>query len=149
VSNPAGFPQSLRPPKPGEVRNKLGINGWTKHRPMVEALERFINERPEARLMELARIFYCMATGHREALTLPDGTRLKPDFNFFKELLDRLDGKVPDQIRATGECRVTVVADREPPTMTEDQINDWSSDRVSMLEFLARQQAGAGAGGGA
>jgi hypothetical protein len=143
MPNPNGYPATLRPPKPGEVRNPKGINA-TKHRPLVEALERFINERPAERLRELAYVWYCMATGHREALVLPDGRRLKPDFAWFKELLDRLDGKAPDRI----EARVSVAADREAPTMTDEQINEWACERVRVLEFLVRLQPEAGADGG-
>jgi hypothetical protein len=136
MSNPRGYPATLRPPKFGEIRNPKGINGHTKARPVVEALEMFIAERPEERMRELAYIFYAMATGHREALRLPDGTVLDPDFTWFRELLDRLDGKVPDQIRAT------VTERPEPLSLTDEQLDNCAEARVRMRQLPPEPEPG-------
>jgi hypothetical protein len=136
MPNPRGHPQTLVAPKPGEVRNPRGINGHTKHRPVVDALERFIDEKPEERMRELAYIFYAMATGHREALRLSNGTVLDPDFTWFRELLDRLDGKVPDQIRAT------VTERPEPLSLTDEQLDNWAEARVRMRQLPPEPEPG-------
>jgi hypothetical protein len=137
MSNPRGFPATLIPPRPGEVRNPRGVNGHTKHRPVVDALERFIAEKPEERMRELAMIFYAMATGHREALRLSNGTVLDPDFTWFRELLDRLDGKVPDQLKADIHQR-----DAEPLTLTDEQLDNWAEVRVRMRQLPPEAEPG-------
>ena len=136
MPNPKGYPQTLRRCEPGEVRNPKGINGHTKHRPVVDALERFIAEKPEERMRELAMIFYAMATGHREALKLSNGAVLAPDFAWFRELLDRLDGKVPDQLKAT------VTEQPEPLTLTDEQLDNWAEARVRMRQLPPEPEPG-------
>jgi hypothetical protein len=130
MPNPRGYPQTLRTCAPGEVRNPKGYNQHTKHRPVVDALERFIAEKPEERMRELAYILYAMATGHKEALRLSNGTVLDPDFTWFRELLDRLDGKVPDQVRADIRQQ-----DAEPLALTEEQLDRWAEARVGMMRL--------------
>jgi hypothetical protein len=150
MPNPNGYPATLKPVRPGEVRNPKGVNGATKARPVVDALERFIAERPAERYRELAQIFYAMATGHREALRLRDGTVLKPDFVWFRELLDRLDGKAPDLVK--GEHRVRgispVVVLRPERQGREEPQDAGGEERVRVLEFLAELQAKAESDGG-
>jgi hypothetical protein len=140
--NPKGYPQTLRTCAPGEVRNPNGYNGHTKRRPVAAAVQAFLDEQPELRLRELAQIFYAMATGHREALKLRDGTLLEPDFTWFRELLDRVDGKVTDRLEAS-------VCEEPPPLqLTEEQLNHWAAQRVRMAQYLAERR-GEGEEGGA
>ncbi len=43
----------------------------------------------------------------------------KGDFRFFKELIDRIDGKTPDKLEAVTDNTVRVVFESEPPKPVE------------------------------
>ena len=87
-------------------------------------------------MRELAYIFYAMATGHKEALRLSNGAMLDPDFVWFRELLDRLDGKVPDTVRAS------ISTDREPLQLTDEQLDNWAEARVRMRQLPPEPEPG-------
>lgn len=82
--NPEPHPENLKPFPKG----KSGNPGGRPKKPDIEALNKLIeadNAEPG-----LAKAWLAMALG--------DGAKLKPDYNFFKLLVEYRNGKVPDQL---------------------------------------------------
>ena len=84
--NPIRKTANLRPPwTPGESGNPAG---YSRGRRVSDALNTVLNDLGAHE--KLARVWLAKAVGDKTALG-----DLDPDFRYFKELLDRVDGKVP------------------------------------------------------
>lgn len=76
----------LRPAKPGEVRNPTGSSKKVR---LTKALIKIIDEKG---LWEaLAQTWLAMALGKHDLLE-----NRKPEWQWFKELIDRVDGRAPE-----------------------------------------------------
>ena len=78
--NPEPHPENLRPAKPGEVRNPNGINGHQDRKRLTKALLKLMDEQG------LDSPFVRAGMHHA----------LKGDFNFWKYIYERLEGRLPD-----------------------------------------------------
>lgn len=93
-SNPTPKPENLQPPwQPGQSGNPAG---YSARRRVTDALVKVIAEKGADH--PLAMTWLAMALGDTAALK-----GRKPDFRFFKELLDRTEGKVPDKLAVVDE----------------------------------------------
>jgi hypothetical protein len=79
--------ENLTPWQPGQSGNP---GGYSSGRRITTALLKLIEEQGADNALALT--WLAMAMGDHKTL---DGR--KPDFRFFKELLDRVEGKVPDK----------------------------------------------------
>jgi hypothetical protein len=100
--NPTPTPENLRPWKPGQSGNP---GGRPKKRPVSEELASLLGENDGAASKALAKVLL------REAL--------KGDIAFVRELLNRIEGKVPDKVEVKeNEAR------RRPHAIDDDPDDD-------------------------
>lgn len=89
MANQGGTPENLKPPwKAGESGNPAG---YSASRRVTSALVKMIEKHKGDDL--LAQTWFAAAIGDPKLLN-----GRKPNFQFFKELLDRIEGKVPDKL---------------------------------------------------
>ena len=133
MANPGGTPANLRPPwKPGQSGNPKGSNA----RAYVTArLDRMLKEKDLDGTVAL--VWLGAALGDESILK-----GRKPNFQFFKELLDRIEGKVPDKVETTA-----TQADDDRDSLTEEQLDAWAEHRVQAAARRRHRQEIAGGPG--
>lgn len=92
MANPNPNMSGLRPAKPGEVRNP---NGSSRKQRLTNALLKMFEEKA------LDDPF--IKAGIQEAL--------KGDFNFWRHIFERIDGKIPDQVNLGSDQVSQIVGD--------------------------------------
>ncbi len=101
-------PSGLIPWKPGQSGNPAG--GSRKAR-VTAALRRLIKKKggPD----QLAKVWYAVMMG--DPSVLPADSTNPPEFVWFREALDRIEGKVTDKVEQVGQQTIRVTYDDDQP----------------------------------
>lgn len=96
--------QNLKPIKPGEVRNP---NGYSRKRRISDGISALIDELGLDREFQMTAILMALGKKHLLKRKVKDPetgkevwVQLTPDYAWFNALLDRVEGKVPDERQA-------------------------------------------------
>lgn len=118
--------QNLKPWKPGQSGNP---SGYSTGRRVTDRLAKLLEERNLDDT--LALIWYGVATGDEKIL----GGR-KPDYRFFKELLDRIDGPVVSKVETS-----TTQAANDHDDLDDAAIDAWAEQRVQAAARRRHREA--------
>jgi hypothetical protein len=102
--------------------------GGSRKRSLTAAFKRLLKEKGFDK--DLALVVMAMATGRKDLLEYKDinGNRAvrKPEYVWFRELIERLEGKVPDRLEA--DLKV-----EESDDFSDDELDHWATERAREL----------------